>query len=118
MNSYKVLIGYNLDDWYGYCAKTERKVGDTDKWMVLGTATEPTFTVENVKTGKEYTYRVQTVKGNVKGAYSADFAGKAELTGEVTLTMTPNGTNKFDLSWTTVEGATRYIIYRKAGDGE
>ena len=26
------------------------------------------------------------------------------------------GTNKFDLSWTTVEGATRYIIYRKRND--
>ena len=29
-----------------------------------------------------------------------------------------NGTNKFDLSWSGVEGATRYIIYRKASNGE
>lgn len=43
--------------------------------MLVGTTTEPTYTVENVKTGKEYTYRVQTVNGKVKGAYSVDFTG-------------------------------------------
>ena len=96
----------------------ERKVSDTDKWMLVGTTTEPTYTVDNVKTGKEYTYRVQSVNGKVKGAYSVDFVGKAELTGEVTLTIAPNGSDKFDLSWTQVDGATRYIIYRKSGEGE
>ena len=101
----------------------ERLDTTTGEWIVLGETSEPTYTVEGVKTGKEYTYRVKAAMVDseqevVYGEYSDAAKGKTMLSGEVELTLTNNGTNKFDLNWTGVEGATRYIIYRKANNGE
>ena len=84
------------------------------EWMEVATTTEPTYTHVGVKTGKAYTYRVKADNSE----YSETVSATAMLEGEVVLTLTNNGETKIDLTWTSVEGATRYIIYRKANDGE
>lgn len=96
-----------------------RKNNQTGKWIKFKTADTNTYTVEKVKTGLEYKYRVLANKvledGTVvAGKPSATVAGVALLQGEPELTLVPNGNTKFDLSWTPVEGATRYIVYRKS----
>lgn len=96
----------------------ERLNTTTNEWMVVGETTETEYVCAGVKTGKAYTYRVKALKGETAGAYSEELVVTPTLSGEVELTLTMNGTNKFDLSWTKVDGATRYIIYRKASNGE
>ena len=85
------------------------------EWIELATTTDTVYIASGVKTGKEYTYRV-TALNEEEVSEAVEVKATAMLQGEVELTITPNGTNKFDLSWTSVEGATRYIIYRKDGE--
>ena len=96
----------------------ERLNTATGEWMSVGITTETTYTVEGLKTGKEYTYRVTAKNDEEDCEPSEAVKVTTMLSGEVELTLTNNGTNKFDLTWSGVEGATRYIIYRKANDGE
>ena len=95
----------------GYIVERLTAEGD---WIEIATTTENTYVASGVKTGKEYTYRVKADNSE----YSETVSATPMLSGEVELTLTNNGTNKFDLTWSGVEGATRYIIYRKANDGE
>ena len=83
-----------------------------EEWIQIAETTEPTYIANGVKTGKAYTYRIKADNAE----YSDEVSATTTLTGEVELTITPNGTNQFDLSWTSVDGATRYIIYRKDGE--
>ena len=91
----------------------ERLTSDGE-WMEVATTTEPAYTHVGVKTGKAYTYRVKADNSE----YSETVSATPMLVGEVELTLTGNGSTKFDLTWTSVEGATRYIIYRKAKTSE
>ena len=86
------------------------------EWLELVQTSETTYVATGVKTGKEYTYRVKAVNAE-EVSEGVEVKATATLQGEVELTITPNGANQFDLSWTSVEGATRYIIYRKDGEG-
>ena len=70
-----------------------------------------------VKTGKVYIYRVKAFNDDAETGY-VETTVQTTLTGEIELTLTNNGTNKFDLAWNEVAGATRYIVYRKTNDGE
>ena len=97
--------------------KVERLDTATNEWMELGQTNETSYTHEKVKTGKEYTYRVTAVNEHAT-SQAVEAKATTSLQGEVELTIAPNGTNQFDLSWTAVEGATRYIVYRKASDSE
>ncbi|MEE0830188.1 MAG: fibronectin type III domain-containing protein, partial [Longicatena sp.] len=83
-------------------------------WIKVAKTTEPTYVANGVKTGKEYTYRVKAMKADEVFEASEEASATPTLSGEVELTLTPNGSNQFDLTWTAVEGATRYIIYRKS----
>ena len=85
-----------------------------DEWIEVAQTSEPAYTAEGVKTGKEYTYRVKADNAD----YSKEVSITTTLNGEVELSIAPNGTTKFDLTWTAVDGATRYIVYRKAADSE
>ena len=96
----------------------ERLNTTSGEWIVLGETSEASYVVNSMKTGKEYTFRVKAINDEEEGAYSEEVKATTQLEGEVELTITNNGTTRFDLSWTGVEGATRYIIYRKAADGE
>ncbi|MEE0831518.1 MAG: discoidin domain-containing protein, partial [Longicatena sp.] len=86
------------------------------EWLELVQTSETTYVATGVKTGKEYTYRVKAVNAE-EVSEGVEVKATATLQCEVELTITPNGANQFDLSWTSVEGATRYIIYRKDGEG-
>ena len=92
----------------------ERFTSDGE-WVELATTTELTYVASGVKTGKEYTYRVKAVKDE-EISEAVEVKATTTLQGEVELTITPNGTTQFDLTWSQIEGATRYIIYRKDGE--
>lgn len=83
-------------------------------WIKVAKTTELTYVANGVKTGKAYTYRVKAMKADEVFEASEEASATPMLNGEVELTLTPNGSNQFDLTWTGVEGATRYIIYRKS----
>ena len=92
------------------------------EWIVVATTSETTFIHTGVKTGKEYTYRVKAVKVYEEQEYvgeaSDEVKATTQLSGELQLNVAPNGTSQFDLSWNTVDGATRYVVYRKFNNGE
>ena len=67
-------------------------------------------------TGKEYSFYV-VAKYEAGVADASEIAtAKTTLHGTVTLTMEQVSTSKFKLNWTVVDGATRYIVYRKRND--
>ena len=91
----------------------------TGKWIKFKTSETNSYTVTGVKTGVKYSYRVIANKvlenGDVvSGKSSQTNSATALLQGEPELSIVPNGTTKFDLSWTKVDGATRYLVYRKS----
>lgn len=100
----------------------QRQNSKTGEWIHVATTAETTYTVNGVKTGKEYIYRVKgqkTVEGTLyEGEFSDDAFGSATLVGTPSLTAEKDSDTVFTLNWTAVEGATRYIVYRKANDGE
>ena len=73
-----------------------------------------------VKTGKNYYVRVRGVAYDgdeaLKGEFSATKKLATQLEGKPTLTMEKASNAKFKLSWTSIDGATRYIVYRKRND--
>ena len=96
----------------------ERYTSDNE-WVVVGEVEALSYVATGVKTGKTYTYRVKAIYANgTTSAYSEEVSATPMLSGEVELTIAPNGTTKFDLTWTAVDGATRYIVYRKSADSE
>ncbi|MEE0831009.1 MAG: discoidin domain-containing protein [Longicatena sp.] len=109
-------IQLTWDEFYEAQYYIVERLTSEGKWIELATTTEHSYVASGVKTGKEYTYRVKAILADSESKYSQEVKVTTALTGEVELTMSPNGTNKFDLSWTSVEGATRYIIYRKDGE--
>ena len=86
---------------------------DSD-YVLMTTVSNPTATISGLMTGKEYTFYVVAKNETEVSKTSETVSFKTQLEGEVTLTLTENGNNKFDLSWNKVDGATRYIIYRKS----
>ena len=80
------------------------------------TVTEPAYEAVGVMTGKEYTFYV-VAKNEAGEADASDVVAMATtLKGTVTLAMEKVSTSKFHLSWNKVDGATRYIVYRKRND--
>ena len=80
---------------------------------LLQTVKLPFAKVSGLMTGKTYTYYV-VAKNSVGDANpSTKLTFKTTLTGKVKLTMEQVSNTKFKLSWNQIEGATRYIIYRK-----
>ena len=91
----------------------------TGKWIKFKKSTTNSYKVTGVKTGVKYSYRVIANKELADGAIvagksSSTKSATALLQGEPVLTMKANGKTKFDLSWTKVAGATRYLVYRKS----
>ena len=70
-----------------------------------------------VTTGKKYQFYVRAYNDYGRGAKSDIVAKATKLTGTPTLEITKKGKTRFQLKWTSVEGATRYLIYRKRGSG-
>ena len=100
----------------------ERFNTTTNEWMFVADTSETTYTHAGVKTGKQYTYRVKAitkVEDDVyEGAYSDEVSATTTLQGTLTLELTNNGPVQFDLTWNQIDGATRYIVYRKSTNNE
>ena len=80
------------------------------------TVEETTYASTGVMTGKEYAFYV-VAKNEVGEAQPSGIVSAAtSLQGEVTLAMEQVSTSKFHLSWNKIDGATRYIVYRKRND--
>ena len=73
-----------------------------------------------VKTGKKYSVRVLAVVYDGDEALKGDFSETkdfaTQLEGKPELAIEKVSTAKFKLKWTSIDGATRYIIYRKRND--
>ena len=90
-----------------------------EEWIQLGETNDTTYVAAGLKTGKAYTFRVNAVVNGTVYEYPETYQTiTPSLSGEVELSIAMNGDDKFDLTWTQVDGATRYIIYRKEADGE
>lgn len=113
-----VKLSWDVDGYADYYV-VERINTSANEWIEVAQTSDAEY-VATVKTGKAYTYRVKGVKAatDVSGAYSEEVSVTTQLSGEVELNITNNGTNKFDLTWSAVDGATRYIIYRRSNGGE
>ena len=102
--------------------KIYRQNTKTGEWIYLNTTTENTYVVNGVKTGLVYSYKVipfKTIDGNIVEATDSNIAtGQAMLQGTPNITIENIGLTQFKVSWEPLEGATRYIIYRKTADTE
>ena len=87
-------------------------------WKLIASV-EDTGYKANVKTGVLYTYRVQAVNRIddqlIYGDLSTEVSEKAMLYGKLVLKSELVTSNKIKLSWNLIDGATRYVIYRKEG---
>ncbi|MEE0830014.1 MAG: glycoside hydrolase family 2 TIM barrel-domain containing protein [Longicatena sp.] len=93
-----------------------RKAYDSEEFKLYKTVEDTTLAVSGVMTGKEYAFYV--IAKNEAGAAeaSATVVKATTLHGEVTLAIEKVSTSTFKLSWNAIDGATRYIVYRKRND--
>ena len=93
-----------------------RKAYDSDEFKLYKTVEDTTVAITGVMTGKEYAFYV--VAKNEAGAAeaSATVTKATTLHGKVTLDIDQISTSTFKLGWNKIDGATRYIVYRKRND--
>ena len=93
-----------------------RKAYDSEEFKLYKTVEDTTVAVTGVMTGKEYAFYV-VAKNEVGAADASESVAQATtLHGKVTLAIEKVSTAKFKLSWNAIDGATRYIVYRKRND--
>ena len=93
-----------------------RKAYDSEEFKLYKTVTDTTLAVSGVMTGKEYAFYV-VAKNEVGAAQASETVAQATtLHGKVKLTIEKVSTATFKLSWNKIDGATRYIVYRKRND--
>ena len=90
-----------------------------NKWIKNITTETNSIKISGLKTGVKYSYRIMGVKIGedhtlIKGKASSTISLKPLLQGEAKLTLQQNEKTKFVLTWSKVDGATRYLIYRKS----
>ena len=93
-----------------------RKSYDSEEFKLYKTVEEPTLTVSGVMTGKEYAFYIVARNEKYESEVSETVVKATSLHGKVTLSMEQVSVSKFKLNWTAVDGATRYIEYRKRND--
>ena len=71
------------------------------------------MSVSGLMTGKTYSFFVIAKNSVGSGAPNEPVSIATTLTGDVSLAIEPVGKAHFKLSWNAIDGATRYIIYRK-----
>ena len=114
--SYKEILlswndAYNADEYLVY-----RKSADSASYVLYATTTDTQMLI-TVKTGKEYFFKVFG-KNHLGVSESAkEVAAMTTLTGSLTLSSEKISNTKFKLSWNKVDGATRYILYRRFNQG-
>jgi predicted phage tail protein len=85
-----------------------------DEWIEVAQTSEPAYTAEGVKTGKEYTYRVKADNAD----YSKEVSVTTTLNGEVELSIAPNGDLfKCNLSNKKLENINNYSDFNQMYEG-
>ena len=82
----------------------------------VDTVSKPTYVESGVMTGKTYSFYVVAKNENGVARESEVVNMATTLKGNVRLAMEQVGTSRFFLTWNKVDGATRYIVYRKRND--
>ena len=93
-----------------------RKAYSSNTFKLVANVTDSSYISSGVMTGKEYQFKVAAVYGNREGKYSSIVACTTQLEGTPQLSIKKVGKSRFTLSWTSIDGATRYIVYRKRND--
>ena len=93
-----------------------RKAYDSEEFKLYKTVEDTTVAVSGVMTGKEYAFYI-VAKNEAGVAEASEIVTQATtLHGKVKLNIEKVSTAKFKLSWNAIDGATRYIVYRKRND--
>ncbi len=82
-------------------------------WKKIGTTTKKYFTDTTAVSGKSYTYTVKGVSKTNSGAYNPKGIKESYLTMPKLGTVTFDSKNNAKVTWSTVDGASSYKIFRK-----
>ena len=93
-----------------------RKAYDSDEFKLYKTVADTTLAVSGVMTGKEYAFYVVAKNETEEAEASETVTQATTLHGKVKLNIEKASTATFKLSWNKIDGATRYIVYRKRND--
>ena len=92
-----------------------RKEASASEWELIGTSLENTYVDKTLESYVEYNYRVEAVKGSYIAGLSVAYPVVKYLAiPEFAVTSTENG---FELYYGDVNGATKYVIEKKTGNG-
>ena len=92
--------------------RSELKDGKWTGWTNLGAAksTAKTFTDKTVKSGVTYKYTIRAKNGSYKSSY---VASNQSVFLSVPTVKISNGITGVNVSWSKIEGATSYLVYRR-----
>ena len=93
-----------------------RKSYDAEEFKLYKSVEDTTLVVTGVMTGKEYAFYVVAKNDAIQAKASETVSVATALEGKVKLEMEQVSASKFKLSWNKIDGATRYIVYRKRND--
>ena len=92
--------------------RRELKDGKWTGWTSLGTtkSTAKSFTDKTVKSGVTYSYTIRAKNGSYKSSY---VASNQSVFLSVPTVKISNGITGVNVSWSKIEGATSYLVYRR-----
>lgn len=85
-------------------------------WEEIYTGTDTAYTAENLTFGESYSFSVRAVSGDTRSYRSVKVTGKATYPAPVCTTELEKGEG-IRISWTAVEGAGSYRVYRRTEGG-
>ena len=91
------------------------KTAGTD-WVALNTCENTTCTVDCLTLGQSYTFAVRAVNGEHRSTRSAGVSAKATFPAPSYFLKLKSGKG-IEISWTAVEGAGSYRVYRRESGG-
>lgn len=94
-----------------------RKAEGESTFKKIGTATENSFTDEDVVAGKTYFYQVRSIAANGDGSVLGETSYRVVKLPFVTNVAAALGEDHITVSWAPAELAENYIIYRKTTSG-
>lgn len=93
-----------------------RKEVSASEWELIGTSNVNSYTDKTLESYVEYNYRVEAIKGSYVAGLSVDYPVVKYLAmPEFAVTNTESG---IEVYYGAVNGATKYIIEKKTGNGD
>ena len=89
-----------------------RAISKNGKYKKIKTISAKKYTNKGLTTGTKYFYKVRARKGSKKGTFSAKKSGTPMLKNSSNITVTMQSSSSATISWTPVNGATGYEVYR------